>query len=222
MPLPRFDAVIFDLDGTLLDSVADIADAGNHAMAAVGRPTFPVDRYNTLAGQGLPFLIEHALGPDHQHLFDPAIAAHRAYYAKHSGTHTRPFPGIADMLDNLTQHGLKLAVLSNKPHNHTGPDVHHHFGTKRFAQVYGHRDGYKPKPDPASAMELTGALGTTPDRVAYVGDTAADMQTGKAAGFFTIGVTWGFRDREELQAHGADAIIDSPDALLPCLTKARA
>jgi phosphoglycolate phosphatase len=212
-----YAAVMFDLDGTLADTLADIATAGNHAMAAVGRPGFPVDRYRTLAGQGLPRLIEDALGTEHQHLFDAAFAEFKAHYATHRYDQTRPFDGIAELLDTLSRDGVLLAVMSNKPDEATVDMVQQVFGRWDFAAVRGHLDGYPVKPDPRAAVEMAGELGVPPSDWAYVGDTDVDMQTGKAAGFFTVGVTWGFRDENELRRCGADAIIDRPAELLPRL-----
>ncbi|MEM1445555.1 MAG: HAD family hydrolase [Planctomycetota bacterium] len=208
-----FDAVIFDLDGTLIDSLDDIMAAGNHAMRTVGRPEHTRDEGKLLAGQGLPYFIEHALGPNHQNLFDDAIAAHRAFYGEHCGTYSRPFDGVQDLLAALQDADLSLNVLSNKPHFATVKDVNGFFGDVRFDQVIGHRDGYPPKPDPTSANEMREHLGVPADRIAYVGDTAADMLTASAAGFFAIGVTWGFRDREELVANGARVVVDDIPAL---------
>ncbi|MEM8784116.1 MAG: HAD family hydrolase [Planctomycetota bacterium] len=215
-----FDAVIFDLDGTLIDSLDDIMAAGNHAMRTVGRPEHPREAGKRLAGQGLPFFVEHALGPEHQDLFEPAIAAHRAYYAEHCGELSRPFDGVDAVLGAASRAGLRLNVLSNKPHFATLKDIESFFAGFDFEHVIGHREGYPPKPDPTSAHEIREELGLPADRIAYVGDTAADMLTGQAAGFHTLGVTWGFRDRDELLAHGAREIVDSMDALKAALLRA--
>lgn len=210
----KFDAVMFDLDGTLADTLRDLSEAGNHAMAAVGRPTYAIDEYRTLVGQGLDRLIHDALGPDHQASFDDAIAAFHRYYADHRYDHCAPYPGVADLLDTLTAHGTKLAVMSNKPDEATVDMVQRVFGRWDFAAVRGHRAGYPVKPNPKAPLEICDQLGITPDRWAYVGDTDVDMHTGKAAGFFTVGVSWGFRSVDEMQAAGADAIIDHPSELL--------
>ncbi|MEM7625268.1 MAG: HAD family hydrolase [Planctomycetota bacterium] len=208
------DAVMFDLDGTLADTLADIAAAGNHAFSAVGRPTYPVADYRTLAGQGLDRLIRDGLGPDHGGLFDDAIKYFRRHYAAHRFDHTAPYPGIDELLDALTAGGVSLAVMSNKPDEATVDMVDHVFGRWDFAAVRGHRRGYPVKPDPKAALEISEELGIAAARWAYVGDTDVDMLTGRAAGFFTVGVTWGFRDEAELRDAGADAIIDRPERLL--------
>lgn len=213
----RFQGVMFDLDGTLADTLADIAAAGNHAMSHVGRPTHPVAEYRFLAGQGLQRLIRDALGPEHAERFDAAHAAFKAYYAQHRYDQTRPFDGIAELLDELTRRGLKLSVMSNKPDEATVDMVRQVFGAWRFDEVRGHREGYPVKPDPKAPLEIAGELGIAPERWVYVGDTDVDMQTGVASGFFTVGVTWGFRSVDELNAAGAQAIIEHPLQLLDLL-----
>jgi len=212
-----YDAVMFDLDGTLADTLRDLSEAGNHAMTAVGRPTYSLDQYRTLVGQGLDRLIQDALGPEHQACFDDAIAAFHGYYAEHRYDHCAPYPGIGELLGELTARGVKLAVMSNKPDEATVDMVQRVFGKWDFAAVRGHRAGYPVKPDPKAALEIGDELGLPPERWAYVGDTDVDMLTGKAAGFFTVGVSWGFRSVDEMRAAGSDAIIDQPSGLLALL-----
>ncbi|MEO1236021.1 MAG: HAD family hydrolase [Planctomycetota bacterium] len=213
----RYDAVMFDLDGTLADTLADLAAAGNHAMAAVGRPTYTTEQYKTLVGQGLPRLIEDALGPGHQDLYDEAIAHFRGHYAEHRYDHCRPYPGVAELLDTLSGAGVTLAVMSNKPDEATVDMVRRVFGAWDFAAVRGHRPGTPPKPDPRAALEIGDELGHPPERWAYVGDSDVDMHTGRSAGFFTVGVTWGFRSERELRDAGAHALIHRPAELPPLL-----
>ncbi len=213
----NYDAVMFDLDGTLADTLRDIQEAGNHAMRAVGRPTFALADYRTLAGQGLDRLIQDALGPDHQASFDESIAAFRAHYAEHRYDHCAPYPGIAELLDGLTAREVNLAVMSNKPDEATVDMVRRVFGRWAFAAARGHRQGYPVKPDPKAPLEICAELGIPPERWAYVGDTDVDMLTGKSAGFFTVGVSWGFRSVDEMRATGADAIIDHPSELMALL-----
>ncbi|MEL7089700.1 MAG: HAD family hydrolase [Planctomycetota bacterium] len=209
-----YDAIMFDLDGTLADTLADIAAAGNHAFAAVGRPTFPVADYRTLAGQGLERLIRDGLGPEHAGLFDDACAAFHEYYAVHRYDRTAPYPGVAELLDELVARNIRLAVMSNKPDEATVDMVDHVFSRWDFAAVRGHRPGYPVKPNPQAPREICAETGIAPERWLYVGDTDVDMQTGRRAGFFTVGVTWGFRDEAELRDAGADAIIDRPAQFL--------
>lgn len=213
----QYSAALFDLDGTLLDTLADLASAANHALASVGRPPHPRDAYNTFLGQGVRQLFIDALGPDHQSLVDDAIAAHLAYYEGHRYDTTRPYPGIDAMLATLAERGVKLGVLSNKPDDATKDVIARYFPNTPWAFVRGHRTGTAPKPDPHAAVEAIDAIGIPAQQWLYVGDTAVDMQTGKGAGMFTVGVTWGFRKEDELRANGADAIIHEPGELLSLL-----
>lgn len=206
-------AAIFDLDGTLADTLEDIAAAGNHALAALGLPIRPVPDYRHLAGRGLPHLIRTALGPAHADRFDEAIGLFRAYYRDHQHDHSRPYPGVCELVADLQRQGVRLAVLSNKPDDATARLVTHLFGPGVFQPVRGARPDTPLKPDPAAALRIADALAAAPHRCVYLGDTDVDMQTGRAAGMFTVGVTWGFRDRAELEAHGAHAIIDQPGEL---------
>lgn len=210
----RFDAALFDLDGTLLDTLADLAAAGNHALAQVGRPTHPLPAYRTLVGQGVRNLFIDALGPDHQHLLDGAIAAFHSYYADHRFDTTAPYPGVWPMLAGLADRGVKLGVLSNKPHEATLDVVDRYFHDIPWTALRGHKPGTAPKPVPGSARETLSEMGVEPQRCVYVGDTKVDMLTGQAAGMVTVGVSWGFRSVDELRANGADDIIDEPNELL--------
>ena len=209
----RTDAVLFDLDGTLLDTLTDLCNSANHALEQVGRPTHPRDAYRTLVGQGVRNLFIDALGPDHQDLVDDAIAAFHAHYADHRFDTTAPYPGIDAMLDRMSSAGLKLGVLSNKPHAATVDVINRFFGSLAWPAVRGHKPGTEPKPDPTSAHEVLAELGIEPQHCVYVGDTKVDMLTGKAAGMYTVGVSWGFRSVEELKTNGADAIVDSAEEL---------
>ena len=208
-PPPRYRLVVFDLDGTLVDSLEDLAAAGNHAMRAVGRPAHPIPAYRRLAGQGLASLIRDALGPDHQHLFDDAIAAQRAFYAEHAFDHTRLFDGMADLLAGLKAAGVATAVLSNKPHDNTLSVVARLCGAHAFEDVAGQRPRLAPKPAPDGLLALLDRLGVDAADAAMVGDTAADMDAAAASGVEPIGVTWGFRDAAELHAHGARELCDT-------------
>ena len=207
-------AALFDLDGTLLDTLGDLADAANHALTAVGRPTYPVQDYRQLVGQGLRQLFIDALGPHHAHLADNAIAHHRRYYAQHRFDTTQPYPGIVPMLHACAERGLRLGVLSNKPDDATQDVVARYFPDVPWSFVRGHRAGTNLKPDPHAAIEAIQTLGVPAPQWLYIGDTAVDMQTGRAAGMTTVGVAWGFREVDELWAHGADAVIDEPAQLL--------
>ncbi|MEE9405002.1 MAG: HAD family hydrolase [Algisphaera sp.] len=207
MPHP-FDLVMFDLDGTLIDSLPAIAAAANGALVDLGLPTIETHRFRQLAGQGLPYLIREILGSEHARRFDEAQAAHLKHYREHARDLAHVFAGVDDLLHALAKAKLPFAVLSNKPHADTCDDVSRMMERHAFAAVMGHRDGHAVKPDPASALEICSTLHIEPARVLYVGDTAADMQTAVNAGFYALGVTYGFRSRQELEAHGARQTVD--------------
>lgn len=208
---------MFDLDGTLLDTLADLAAAGNYALGQLDRPTHPLDAYRTLVGQGVRQLFVDALGPDHGELVDPAVSHFHDYYAEHRFDTTAPYDGIESMLSTLTSRGARLAVLSNKPHPATVDVVQRFFGRFNWSAVRGHMPDTQPKPDPTAAHEVIAEVGVPAARWMYVGDTRVDMLTGKSAGMFTVGVAWGFRSVEELTASGADAIVRSPEELVDLL-----
>eukprot|EP00752_Nemacystus_decipiens_P016714 g14952.t1 len=208
-----YAAAIFDLDGTLLDTLRDLCNSANHALKTVGRPTHPIEAYRTLVGQGVDNLFIDALGPDHQDLHSRAVAAFHAHYADHRFDTTAPYPGIWKMLTTLQAGRIKLGVLSNKPHTATVDVIDRYFSDLDWAVVRGHKPGTAPKPVPTSAREVIAEMGVEPARCVYVGDTKVDMLTGKAAGMFTVGVSWGFRSVKELQNNGADAIVDSAGEL---------
>lgn len=214
-PKPR--AILFDLDGTLSDTLADIAAAANHALTLLGRPTFETPRYRYLAGQGLHSLMTEALGADHAHLIPRGMELFLAYYAKHWTDHTAPYPGIPELLDELTRRRIPMAVLSNKPHAATLEVMKHGFSRWHFDRVLGARDGVPLKPDPTGALEIATDLNIAPRNWLYVGDTKVDMMTATHAGMRAVGVLWGFRDEAELRDNGASVIICKPKDLLGLL-----
>lgn len=210
-----FDAVMFDLDGTLLDTLADIAAAGNHVLSHFGRLPIPVERYRYLAGQGAPYLVEHALGDGLQPRVGEGLDLFKAYQLKHGLDQTEPYPGIPELLDELAKRNLRMAVLSNKPHAATQVAVRSKLSRWAFDAVVGHRPEVAPlKPDPTAAVEICIEMSIPPERWLYVGDTAVDMQTAAYAGMFGIGVLWGFREEAELREAGAKAIVREPMEVL--------
>jgi phosphoglycolate phosphatase len=208
---------MFDLDGTLADTLTDLTNAANHALALLGRPPHDRDRYRYFVGQGVENLFRAALDTDDVSLIEPAVAAFKKHLAAHQYDHSGPYDGVPELLDELTRRGLRLAVMSNKPDDRTLEMVRTLFGRWSWDAVRGQRDGYPVKPDPTAALEIAAELGIVHADWLYVGDTRADMLTGRAAGFYTVGVTWGFRDETELRDSGADAIIHHPSELLDLL-----
>ena len=206
----EFDAVMFDLDGTLADTLADIAAAANHALGVFGRPAIAVRDYRYLVGDGARNLMKRALGETEDSIVSKAVALFREYYRDRGLEHARPYEGVPQMVEALRQHGVRMAVLSNKPDAAAHQVAEHLFPHGTFDAVRGHLDGPAApglKPDPAAALAIAEALSVPPQRWAFVGDTAIDMQTANAAGMFAVGVLWGFRDEAELKSGGAHAII---------------
>lgn len=211
-------AVMFDLDGTLADTLGDIAAAANHALSEMGFSTYEVPSYRYLAGQGVHRLFADAIGEEDERTITALVARFKAYYALHRYDTTGPYDGIPELLDALAQRGMTLAVLSNKPHEAACDMIEQLFKRWNFAAVCGQQEGQPLKPDPMVACRIADSLGVPAAGWYYVGDTRVDMETGCAAGFFTVGVTWGFRDAEELRASGADAIVNTPGELLQLIT----
>lgn len=212
-----FEAVIFDLDGTLLDSLADLAAAGNRMLKRRGHPAHPQAAYRQFVGEGARHLVESALpqGVSPEEV-EAALADFRADYGAHAQVESSLYPGINAMLEALERLGLPKAILSNKPHEITVACVGHFLQNFEFQPLFGHRSGKARKPDPQSALEMAQILGVHPARVLYLGDTAIDMLTARAAGFYPMGVSWGFRPQELAQS-GAKTIIDRPEELIAFL-----
>ena len=211
------DAVIFDLDGTLLDTLADLAASMNAALAEQGLPTHPLNAFRYFVGDGVVMFARRALGE--QHAADPDIveltlALQRGHYAGCWADRTRAYDGVDELLDGLAARGVAMAVLSNKPHDFTVKCVESLLPRERFACVEGVRDGRPCKPDPAGALEIAERLKVAPADALYVGDTNTDMQTAVAAGMTPVGALWGFRDAEELTQSGAVYLADHPTDVL--------
>ncbi|WPB78216.1 HAD family hydrolase [Archangium violaceum] len=213
-------AALFDLDGTLLDSLHDIGAAMNHALTTHGLPVHPLADYRRFVGEGVRVLVARAVPPGRQEHHEAVMASYKAFYDEHFLDHTRPYPGVREVLARLQGEGVKLAVLSNKPDAATRRLVEALLPDVRFGAVYGERSGVPRKPDPTAALGIAAELGVAPGDCAFIGDTAVDMDTARAAGMYSVGVTWGFRGVEELQAHGARALAHSSDELLQALASA--
>ncbi len=215
----RTDLVIFDLDGTLLDTVGDLAVACNAMLAQRGLPEHTYADYRGFVGNGILRLVERAL-PEELRSADYVAAARAdfvAYYIDHIDRYTKPYAGIPELLDALTRKGVRLAVASNKFRQGTEKLIRRFFPEVPFAAVLGQRPGVALKPDPAIVEEILALAGIARERVLYVGDSGIDMQTAAAAGVRSVGVTWGFRSREELMQAGAGALIDRSEKLLDLL-----
>lgn len=212
--MPLFDAVIFDLDGTLVDSLGDIAGSMNHALAAHRLPTHALDAYRHFVGEGVVRLCERATPEGSAlELREAVLAAFRAHYEVNSMATTRPFEGVPALVDALAGQGVKLAVLSNKADGYTREIVSGLFPSRPFQRVYGERAGVPRKPDPTSTLALCEELSVSPGRCAFVGDTAIDMLTARNAGMVSVGVTWGFRGADELVKHRAAHVAGTVEGL---------
>lgn len=211
-----YKACIFDLDGTLADTVESIANVANQILERFGAPAQPVEDYKYHAGDGGNALMERcmkAARADMSHL-EEGQRLYREIFAENPLYKVTVFDGMKETLEELKRRGVKLAVLSNKPHEAACLAVTGLFGTDTFEVIQGLEVGMKKKPDPSGALKIAKKLQVEPSECMYVGDTNTDMKTGKAAGMYTIGVLWGFRDRKELEENHADEIIDHPKALL--------
>ena len=211
---------IFDLDGTLLDTVADLANATNYALSLCGYPTHPTEAYYQFVGNGINMLFFRALPEDARteenvmrirSLFVP-------YYNEHNADDSRPYAGIPELLQILQDKEIIIAVASNKYQQATKKLVQYFFPNIRFAAIYGQREGIPVKPDPTIVNDILEETGISRARTIYIGDSGVDMQTAHNAGVESIGVTWGFRDEDELRDNGAQHIVHRAEEILTLIT----
>ena len=221
--MSNFQAVIFDLDGTLIDSVPDIANACNAAMAQRNHPLHNYEEYKQLIGKGLRNLCERALPIDMQNEaeIDACHAILMQYYLAHPCDETQVYEGIVEVLESLHQAGLKLAILSNKADELTTIIIEQLGLSKYFSLVSGLRKEFPRKPDPTSALWILSELSKeagheiSPEQVLYIGDSGVDMQTANNSGFYALGVTWGFRSEAEIRENGAKQVVHQALDILP-------
>lgn len=214
--------IIFDLDGTLLDTREDIANACNHALRMCGCPERRLEEYNMLVGRGIYNLFRGALpeGKRTEEMVMKMKSHFVPYYNEHIDDCTRPYPGIIDMLDTLAAQGMSFAIASNKYQEGTEALVAKYFSRYSFARILGQRDGKPIKPDPEIVMEAMSAVeNVTTAETVYCGDSDVDMQTGQNSGVRTIGVTWGFRTREELSAYNPWLLVENPAEIADALAR---
>ncbi|HIT89253.1 MAG TPA: HAD family hydrolase [Candidatus Merdenecus merdavium] len=208
---------MFDLDGTLADTVASIANSVNKSLALVNLPPLPIDVFNHFAGNGADELIKKSLkasGDENLVHFNAVTKSFREIFERECMYKVKPFDGIVPLLQALKEKGIKIAVLSNKIHERTVDVVKKLFDDRYIDYIQGQVDGMPRKPDPRGALNIIEKFHVTSKDCIYVGDTDTDMKTGKNANMFTIGVLWGFREKEELVEHGADAIVEHPTEIL--------
>ena len=212
---PRFTCVLFDLDGTLIDSLEDLTASGNHVCAQMGWPSFTPEAFRRLIGHGLVRLAADIIPAeaaaaarargDYDELLARTLELYRTHYEQHKNDHTAPFPGVPATLDRLAASGVRLGVLTNKDDAPAHELVARDF-PGRFDAVQGRAEGMAPKPDPTGALRLMAALGADPARTLMVGDSEPDVQVGANAGIASCGVLWGYRSRAELEVAGADHV----------------
>ena len=212
-------AVLFDLDGTLLDTVQDLADSVNTVLRRFGFPEHDVQAYKYFVGDGVEELARRALPEGHrdQATLAKSMAAIREEYSHRWANNTRPYQGIPELLDALSAADVRMAILSNKPDDSTRATVSRLLPGWRFHPVVGASASVPMKPDPGGALAIARSLNLPPVAFIYLGDTATDMKTARAAGMYAVGALWGFRTAAELTQNGAQTIIEKPGHLLELL-----
>lgn len=213
-------AALFDLDGTLLDTLEDLADSGNAVLLAHGFEAHSVEAYRTFIGDGMGKLVERIFPPgavEDPRVLEQRLQEYKAAYGDRWHHKTRVYDGITELLDHLAGRGVKTGVLTNKAQAFAVKCVDAFFGGHRWDVVLGQREGVPPKPAAAGANEALHVMGASAEEALFVGDSAIDMQTAVNAGIKAVGVSWGFRGREELAANGASIVIESPMELVGVL-----
>lgn len=214
-----YQACIFDLDGTLTDTLESITYSVNATLRQMGLLTITKEQCQSFVGFGAGVLIRNSLqavnGSDERQ--DEAMQIYKRIFQEYCTYLVKPYEGIRQMLEELKGEGIKLAVLSNKPHAQTLKVVEEIFGNDMFTIVRGQQEGVPRKPNPTVALQIAKKFRIRAADCIYIGDSDVDMQTGKAAGMKTVGVTWGFRSRDVLLMNGADELIDTPSELLKLL-----
>jgi phosphoglycolate phosphatase len=222
MATMHYQAVLFDLDGTQLDTLEDLADSTNAALRRLGFPEHPLAAFRYFVGDGMENLVRRALPSQQQS--PPAVAECltlvRQEYSARWAMKTRPYAGIPELLDGLAARGIAMAVLSNKPHEFTQLCVSRLLPRWQFRHVLGAQPSLPGKPDPAGALTISRQMGLAPKQFIYLGDTNTDMQTAVAAGMLPVGATWGFRTPDELLKFGAKVLLKKPTELLDVLDRA--
>ncbi len=218
--MSQIKVILFDLDGTINDTVTDLATSVNYALTKNGLPTHPVDAYKMFAGNGMRVMVQRAMpeGMKEGDLFEQVVRDYADYYADHSMDNTAPYEGIRELLAELRNRGYMIAVVTNKPDEQAKPLLNQMFPST-FDVIIGQTDGTPAKPDPAMPIAAMKELGVTADECVFVGDSGVDIMTGINSGAYPVGVLWGFRGSEELLDAGAKELIDKPCQLLEVLDR---
>ena len=217
-----FRGALFDLDGTLLNSLEDIATSANAVLQAHGLPTHPLDAYRYFVGEGLTKLMQRILPEDRRNdgeWVQLLVAEFSRHYHQNWNVLSHLYDGVLEMLQKVNERGLRMAVLSNKPHEFTKLCVEYYLPAVPFGVVFGADAVGARKPDPAGAWEVARRLEAAPREIVYLGDTATDMETARRAGMYGVGATWGFRDAQELRDAGAQELVDHPMQLIEVIDR---
>ena len=209
----KYKAAIFDLDGTLINSLEDLADSANAMLESYGFPTHPVEPYKYFVGNGSRKLIERCLPKEQASdpaFVDEALERYKHIYGQHTQDKTHVYNGIMEMLNELKKRNIPMGICTNKHQSAAEDIVNAMFPAGMFQSIMGDQKGLPRNPDPKKVLMIAEKFGVAPEEVAYFGDTSVDMDTAKNAGFLAIGVLWGFRPKEELVEHGADVLLETP------------
>ncbi len=211
--------IVFDLDGTLLDTVGDLAFCCNEVLKQHGLPEHEVSEYHNFVGNGVKKLVERALPEKlrEESFVDGIVAEFKELYSQNIATYTKPYEGIEALLKALSKREMAIAVASNKFQSGVEKLLHHYFADVHFVSALGQREGIALKPDPYIIREIIQRTSYTPDKMFFVGDSSVDIATAKAAGVESIAVTWGFSSAEELEPCGATHIVEHPAQILSLL-----
>lgn len=216
----RFGGVIFDMDGTLLDTIDDLANSMNRVLERHGYPMHPVDAYRYFVGEGMEMLVRKALpiGRDDRKTIAECLAAMHKEYGRGWADRSKLYPGIRELLDFLEGQKIPKAILSNKPDGFTKTMTKAFLSEWTFCEVRGESPSTPRKPNPAAALEIASGMGHKPENIVYIGDSSIDMQTASRAGMYSVGALWGFRTADELKSNGARVLVERPeDAILELL-----
>ncbi len=211
-------AIIFDLDGTLINTVSDLAASMNHGLKSLGHPARTEDECMKMIGNGVKLFAQRALPPDHPEDLEKLLTLMKEHYQAHCCDNSSVYPGIADLIDQLSQKGVKLGVLTNKPDKMATRVVEHYFGKGTFDAIFGVKESRKIKPDPAGVNEMLQRFQAPPEQCLFAGDSDVDIITARGANIPSIAVTWGFRPRQILEKEAPSHIVDTPAEILSLIS----
>ncbi len=211
-----FKAVIFDLDGTLLNTLTDIADSMNAILRSRGFPEHPVDQYKYFVGDGMETLVRRTIPEQYRNekFINDCLSELKKEYSRRWNNKTIPYDGIEDLLTSLSEKNVPMAILTNKPHNFAVQTINCFLPRWEFPVILGAKPEIPKKPDPTGALLIADTLNIAPDKILYLGDTDTDMETATRAGMYPVGILWGFRNRDELLRAGAKELIQTPTEVL--------